>query len=304
MWWCRKVTVKRLRQRMRLRLPPSVPAGPMETADSADAFVDSTGVNVHLNFTDTPYGNFNAVETAIKNLGVRHIRDGLVDTAWTPYYDRLNELGRDGVKATLITSPSQTAALLTAYPSRVADSFEAYEAPNEYDQSGDANWSATMNAFLGTLSVCGQRESASVLVSDPGAVADPSGFLSEGGSFGRVGGRGQSAQLHGRTKSWDARVGSRRIRQHRVESGVDDGDVAREAGDHDGNGILQRSDDDRRHSGRRGGTISAENFSGSVAGRNQEDVYLRTRGRGEHVWPATGTDCCTPTSRRNLRTRR
>jgi hypothetical protein len=113
-------------------------------------------VKVHSNFNDNPYGNFNAVETALKNLGVRHIRDGLVDTAWTPHYDRLNELGR-GIKATLITSPGQTAALLMAYPSRVADNFEAYEAPNEYDQSGDANWYATMNAFLGTMSGSVQR---------------------------------------------------------------------------------------------------------------------------------------------------
>jgi IPT/TIG domain/Putative Ig domain len=130
----------------------AVPVGPVETADSADAFVDSAGVNVHLNFTDTPYGNFGAVEKALIGLGVRHLRDGLVDTTWTPYYDRLNFLGRSGIKATLITSMSQTAALLTAYPSRVADSFEAYEAPNEYDQSGDVNWSTTMNTFLGKMS--------------------------------------------------------------------------------------------------------------------------------------------------------
>ena len=125
--------------------------GPTETADAADTFVDSAGVNVHLHYTDTSYANFPAVETALKNLGVRHIRDGLIDTAWTAYYDRLNQLGRDGIKSTLITSPTQSATLLTSYPGRVADSFEAYEAPNEYDASGDPNWSTTLNAFLGRL---------------------------------------------------------------------------------------------------------------------------------------------------------
>jgi hypothetical protein len=129
----------------------ATPAGPLEHADSADAFVDSFGVNVHLNFLDTPYANFASVETALRNLGVRHLRDGLVDTTWTTYYDRLNQLGRDGIKSTLITSPNQTPALLAAYPARVLNSFEAYEAPNEYDQSGDANWPATMNGFLKTL---------------------------------------------------------------------------------------------------------------------------------------------------------
>jgi len=122
-----------------------------EKAVSADAFVNSLGVNVHLHFADTSYGNFAAVEKALKDLGVRHIRDGLVDTQWTPYYDRLNELGRSGIKAILITSPKESAAVLAAYPQHVADSFEAYEGPNEYDLSGDKDWSGTLNAFVSVL---------------------------------------------------------------------------------------------------------------------------------------------------------
>jgi hypothetical protein len=128
------------------------PAGPGETAQSADAFVDSAGVNVHLHYTDTVYAsNFAAVESALKGLGVRHIRDGLIDTTWTSYYDRLNELGRAGIKSDLVTSANQSAALLAAYPQRVPDSLEAYEAPNEYDSGGGTSWSATLNAFLPQL---------------------------------------------------------------------------------------------------------------------------------------------------------
>lgn len=132
---------------------PAAPAatGPTQQALSADAFVDSAGVNVHLHNGSSPYANFAAVEKALKALGVRHIRDGLIDTAWTPYYDRLNELGRSGIKALLITSPSESGALLTAYPARVADSFEAYEAPNEYDLSGDPIWATTLNTFLAKM---------------------------------------------------------------------------------------------------------------------------------------------------------
>ena len=121
--------------------------GPGEAAQSADAFVDGAGVNVHLHDTNTAYANFAAVENALKGLGVRHIRDGLIDTTWTPYYDRLNELGRAGIKSDLITGVNQSAALLAAYPQRVPDSLESYEAPNEYDASGNPNWSATLNAF-------------------------------------------------------------------------------------------------------------------------------------------------------------
>jgi hypothetical protein len=129
----------------------SYPANEVEKAVSADAFVESVGVNVHLHYTDTSYGNFPAVEKAIKDLNVRHIRDGLTDTSWTPYYDRLNELGRAGIKAILIASPNQNGPLLTAYPARVADSFEGYEAPNEYDQSGDKDWVGTTNGFMARL---------------------------------------------------------------------------------------------------------------------------------------------------------
>jgi hypothetical protein len=37
--------------------------------------------------------------------------------------------------------------LLLDYPRRMKDSFEAYEAPNEYDQSHDEHWIATLNSF-------------------------------------------------------------------------------------------------------------------------------------------------------------
>ncbi len=130
--------------------PPASSAN-LQPATSADAFVDSTGVNIHLHSTTTPYSKFPSVKTALQNLGVRHVRDGLIDTTWTTYYDELNQLGQAGIKATLTTSTSQTAALLVSYPSRVADSFEAYEAPNEMDESGNANWAATLNSFMGTL---------------------------------------------------------------------------------------------------------------------------------------------------------
>jgi|HubBroStandDraft_2_1064218.scaffolds.fasta_scaffold06650_4 hypothetical protein len=127
------------------------PASNGETAMSADAFVDSIGVNIHLTYLNTPYANFSMVESSLKNLGVRHVRDGLVDTTWTTYYDRLNTLGQDGIMATLITSPSESAALLADYPQRVASCFEAYEGPNEYDQSGDPNWASTLNAFMARM---------------------------------------------------------------------------------------------------------------------------------------------------------
>jgi hypothetical protein len=132
-------------------LAASLPLDHEEPAVSADAFVDSVGINVHLHFADTTYGDFASVENSLKALGVRHIRDGLIDTTWAPYYERLNVLGRLGIKSTLITSPNQGDTTLVGYPRRVPQSLEAYEAPNEYDQSHDPDWATTLNAFVARL---------------------------------------------------------------------------------------------------------------------------------------------------------
>ncbi|HSS97833.1 MAG TPA: hypothetical protein VLK33_12420, partial [Terriglobales bacterium] len=87
-----------------------------EKASSADAFVGSVGINVHLHHTDTGYSNFAQVEKALKDLHVRHVRDGLIDTTWKDYYNRHNELGRAGIKGLFITSANQSEQLWRDYP--------------------------------------------------------------------------------------------------------------------------------------------------------------------------------------------
>lgn len=81
-------------------------------ARPAEAFVDSVGVNVHLHYTDSPYtsyddaeraARFNRLRDALRDLGVRHVRDGLIDTAWPAYYAQHNRLHRElGVRSTLV----------------------------------------------------------------------------------------------------------------------------------------------------------------------------------------------------------
>jgi hypothetical protein len=122
-----------------------------EAAASADAFVDSVGVNIHLTYLDTSYSNFPKVKQSLLNLGVRHVRDGLVDTTSQDYYNHHNELGRSGIKGIFITSPVQSDQLLLDYPQRMKDSFEGYEAPNEYDLSHDPDWAGTLSKFVTRL---------------------------------------------------------------------------------------------------------------------------------------------------------
>ena len=56
-------------------LPATVHA--QETAKQADSFVDSIGINIKLNYTDTPYGNFPMVEQVLQQAGIRHVRGGV-----------------------------------------------------------------------------------------------------------------------------------------------------------------------------------------------------------------------------------
>jgi hypothetical protein len=122
--------------------------GVAENPVSSDSIADSVGINVHLHYTNTPYANFALVKSLLTELRVRHIRDGLIDTTWAEYYKRHNNLGQLGIHCLFVTSPKQSDTLLATYPARMAQSFEGYEGPNEYNQSGDAHWSDTLKAFM------------------------------------------------------------------------------------------------------------------------------------------------------------
>lgn len=111
-----------------LLFPGSASAAPV-TATSADAFVDSIGVNIHLHYNDTIYGDFPKLKSALKEVGVRHVRDGLTDSTWQPYFERVNELAAEGIKFTFITSLPMDR--LAPVAEKVKAAIEAFEGPNE-----------------------------------------------------------------------------------------------------------------------------------------------------------------------------
>lgn len=146
-----------------LAMPVTVGAAPAlgtpgpaltEMASSADALVDSVGVNVHLNFNGTPYyTNYPGVKKALIALGVRHLRDSLVDTKYQPYYDEHNELGSLGIKSIFIISVEQKAELFREYPVRMNQCFEGYENANEHDnKKDDPNWVSELKPSMILLS--------------------------------------------------------------------------------------------------------------------------------------------------------
>jgi hypothetical protein len=131
------------------------PKLPAHRAVAAATFRDSVGVNVHLSYGSTAYGDFGAVQAALRRLGVRQVRDGAC-AACRAEVSRLEALGRSGVHATLIAgnprnSTGTLGANLALVRTRLRGVVTALEGPNEYDRSGDPNWVAALRAYQGSL---------------------------------------------------------------------------------------------------------------------------------------------------------
>lgn len=86
-------------------LSASVSATPTSPrrARSAASFLDSIGINTHIHYYDTAYGNFSLIKQRLQELGVRHIRDGGSDPTWI---QRINELAGVGIKSTIVVDPN------------------------------------------------------------------------------------------------------------------------------------------------------------------------------------------------------
>jgi len=151
---------------------PSSPTG--EQAVSALAFTGTVGINIHLTYDNTIYKtNFPLVLSSLLDLGIRHVRDGLVDygPGTSFYYTEHQQLAANGIGGDFISSINQPESLLTAYPARVGD-MEALEAPNEYDTSGDPQWAKTLAAYLPVLhdAVYGSQPMSGVSLYGPSLV--------------------------------------------------------------------------------------------------------------------------------------
>ena len=109
----------------------------VEQAKSADAFVDSIGVNTHYGNSIFTGGNAYAnpaIDAKLAELGVRHIRDHSYNDAALAKIDGLYT--NYGIKANLILgetsrTPTDLVNLLKAHPG-----YEAIEGLNEPDGGG------------------------------------------------------------------------------------------------------------------------------------------------------------------------
>lgn len=99
-------------------------------AKSADTFVDSIGVNTHLDYSGSPYARFNdLVKPKLQELGVRHIRDGV--HLHEELLNKLRELSKLGIKSNLVFNNELDTVVAIA--KATSGSIEAVEGPNETD---------------------------------------------------------------------------------------------------------------------------------------------------------------------------
>jgi hypothetical protein len=120
-----------------------------ETPHSSDAFVDSTGVNVHLSEYGTLYGNnFSAIASLLQNAGLRHIRDGVTaNNAQICNQDA--SLPSRGVHIDVLATWNQTD--LQSFLTCLGSAVESLEGINEDDITGDPNWAAAVRANTQTV---------------------------------------------------------------------------------------------------------------------------------------------------------
>lgn len=148
----------------------------VERARAAGQFTDSIGINVHLSYRNTGYGDTRRVTALLQQLGVRHLRDG-VTLGQTDVCRDDRALAAVGFRFTYITPSNPTAAQLTGWASCVGPATEAFEGLNEYDIShppSDPNWAATVRSSQQDLyrSVKGTPELAAFAVVGPSLTSE------------------------------------------------------------------------------------------------------------------------------------
>ncbi len=169
-----------------------------ETPRSAYDFVNSIGLNTHLNYFDRIYGNFPLVQFELRSIGIHHLRDGahLQDAGYnTVLYGRWIDLGQSGIRFDAVLDPRSnlgpiTSALLNQIDTLAGGTIESFEGPNEFDVSNVPDWPTVDRSFQSSVfqSVTGMQQRGSLGVIGPSMafashsveVGDLSRYLNDG----------------------------------------------------------------------------------------------------------------------------
>ncbi len=110
----------------------------------ADNFVDRLGINVHLEYARSPYGNYPLINASPRALGMRHFRDEINDTN-SSFVDEISAIGKLGCTLCgVIEGGNDYPPLGTRLESstvvpmihNLQPTIEAVEGPNEPDDGG------------------------------------------------------------------------------------------------------------------------------------------------------------------------
>ena len=147
---------------------PSVGSPTLRTRSlSADAFVDSIGVVVHLQYTDTAYARQPELVARMRELGIGHVREGMPDQPG-PLVLGLTALRDAGFHATLVGEVDRDPDAAVAESVAVmGGAIDAFEAPNELDNSGDPSWPTKLRDYMTALAAAVHRRAPQVPLIGP-----------------------------------------------------------------------------------------------------------------------------------------
>ncbi len=160
---------------------------------SAAGFRDSIGVNTHMSYTNTAYGDWPKVLQALSELGVTHVRDGVFDNGVPSFmadWDaRYQEAVSQRIRFDLVMpEPGSNLGSVPKIVGEIAgtlrDGVEDIEAPNEYDLAvGGSAWSSTLAGYDEEIhdDVLGTPGLAGVSIIGPSLV--------DSASYGELGGQ-------------------------------------------------------------------------------------------------------------------
>ena len=139
---------------------------------SASSFYDSVGVVTHTVYYDTAYGDWPRIVARLRELGVRHLRDGMFANPapqwrdWNERYYRAVELAAaSGIRFTFVLNPPKRDTgsvdqILDVVGGRLRNAADALEAPNEFDKYvGGGRWAHALASYERQLYVKAKRRS-------------------------------------------------------------------------------------------------------------------------------------------------
>ncbi len=126
-------------------------AGTQEMPTSADRFVNSIGVNVHLGDANSVYGkNMPLVESLLIESGIKHYRTGGTIGDST-LLEQFHTLAASGVNVDFVVSIYSNTSRLLSFARAIGTGLDSLEGPNEFDLSNEPNWWTTLDAYQAQL---------------------------------------------------------------------------------------------------------------------------------------------------------